>query len=200
MYSWAVGCRTHGLRSPWPAVGKRVIMTQAISDFLLNCARLQLTKHVVRQIPTGVSMEFPDITRLVKQPQEKKMKIPGTRLKYSHKILSKSCFIRSSLLLILLKLQSFKVGDSQKSPPHIHLPSHTLLNIFNIHPYFSVSQQGGEMYGMKKLLLVLMLVVACDTVCPKNCACVRFGSSWVTVKCTNINQVPRDIPSNTILL
>ena len=72
------------------------------------------------------------------------MKIPGTTLKYSQKIFSNSCFILSSLLLILLKLQSFKVGDSQKSPPHTHLPLPHPPEYFNIHPHFSVSRQGGR--------------------------------------------------------
>ena len=56
------------------------------------------------------------------------------------------------------------------------------------------------MYSLKQFLLVLMLVVACDSVCPKNCTCAKFGSSWVKVKCTDIKQVPREIPSNTKLL
>ena len=96
--------------------------------------------------------------------------------------------------MILLKLQSFKVGDSLKSVA----PSR--LNVINIHAHLSLPQQRDEMYSLKNTLLVLMLVVACDSACPKNCICAKFGSSWVKVKCTNIKQVPRDIPSNTKLL
>ena len=57
------------------------------------------------------------------------------------------------------------------------------------------------MYSLTNPLLVLMLVVACKSACPKNCTCDKFGSSArVKVKCTDIKQVPRDIPSNTVLL
>ena len=56
------------------------------------------------------------------------------------------------------------------------------------------------MYSLKQFLLVLMLVVACDSVCPKNCTCAKFGPSWVKVTCTDIKQIPQEIPSNTKLL
>ena len=56
------------------------------------------------------------------------------------------------------------------------------------------------MYSLKRDFLVLMLVVACGGVCPKNCTCAKFSSSWVKVKCTDIKQVPRDIPLNTKIL
>ncbi|XP_078366470.1 decorin-like [Oculina patagonica] len=52
---------------------------------------------------------------------------------------------------------------------------------------------------LKQVFLVLLLVVACDGSCPKKCTCTPFASR-VIVKCRNVKQVPRDIPSNTALL
>ncbi|XP_078366424.1 uncharacterized protein LOC144650588 [Oculina patagonica] len=54
--------------------------------------------------------------------------------------------------------------------------------------------------SLKQVFLALWLVVVCDGSCPKKCTCTPFGSSRVKVKCSDVKQVPRDIPSNTVFL
>ena len=39
-----------------------------------------------------------------------------------------------------------------------------------------------------------------EDVHPGKCTCVRFGHTRIRVNCTGINQVPRDLPSNTAML
>lgn len=89
-------------------------------------------------------MKFPGVTRLVKLSLLKRNENYGTALKLPLKLFVRySYLIESPLLIILVKLPSFKVGDSLKSvapppspsPPPLSTPS--LLNMVNIHAHLS---------------------------------------------------------------